>query len=54
MRPLELAAVARPQFDPNPVLGTLLALARIRVEEVQVTDDDADSLEDEGLEHETT
>jgi hypothetical protein len=53
-RSLELAPVEDPQFEADPVLGPLLSRMRIRVEEVQVTDDDADSLEHEGLEHETT
>jgi hypothetical protein len=36
------------------VLRALLARVRVGVEEVQVADDDADFLEDEGLKHETT
>jgi hypothetical protein len=36
------------------VLGALLPRMRIRIQEVQVTNDDTDSLEHEGLQHETT
>src|SRR3984893_6416610 len=53
-RALELAAVDFPQLEPDAVLGALLPRVRVGVEEVQVADDDADFLEDEGLEHKTT
>ena len=50
-RPLQLAAAEHPQFEPDAVLGSLLALARIRIHEVQVPHDHADPLESEGIEH---
>jgi EmrB/QacA subfamily drug resistance transporter len=53
-RPLEVAAVEDPQLEPDPVLGAFLPGANLRVEEVQVADDDANPLEDEGLQHRTT
>ena len=36
------------------MLGPLLPRVRVGVEEIQVADDDANSLEDEGLQHVTT
>jgi len=36
------------------VLGALLPRERVGVDEIQVADDDANSLEDEGLQHMTT
>jgi EmrB/QacA subfamily drug resistance transporter len=53
-RALEVAAVEDPQLEPDAVLGALLPRVRVGVEEVQVADDDANSLEDEGLQHMTT
>jgi EmrB/QacA subfamily drug resistance transporter len=53
-RSLEFAPAKDPQFDPDSVLGAFLPWIRIRVQEVQVTDDDADSLGYEGLQHGTT
>jgi EmrB/QacA subfamily drug resistance transporter len=53
-RPLEVAAVEDPQLEPDAVLGALLPRVRVGVEEIQVADDDANSLEDEGLQHMTT
>ncbi len=53
-RPLEVTAVEDPQLEPDPVLGPLLPRVRVGVEEIQVADDDANSLEDEGLQHMTT
>jgi MFS family permease len=53
-RPLEVAAVEHPQLEPDPVLGPFLSLVRVRVEEIDVADNDANLLEDEGLQHVTT
>ena len=53
-RPLQLAPVEDPQLQADPVLGPLLSRPRIRVKEVQVTDDNPDALEHESLQHETT
>src|SRR6185437_11433199 len=53
-RAFELAAVDGPQLKPDAVLGSLLPRVRVGVEEVQVADDNADLLEHERLEHETT
>ena len=36
------------------MLGALLPRVRVGVEEIQVADDDANSLEDEGLQHMST
>ena len=48
---LQLAPVEDPQLEPDTVLRPLLSGVRVGVEEVDVADDDADLLEDEGLEH---
>jgi EmrB/QacA subfamily drug resistance transporter len=53
-RPFEVAAVEDPQLEPDAVLGALLPRVRVGVEEIQVADDDADSLEDESLQHMAT
>ena len=53
-RPLQLAPVEDPQLQADPVLRPLLSRPRIRVKEVQVTDDNPDALEHESLQHETT
>src|SRR6202034_233378 len=53
-RSLEVASVEHPQLEPDPVLGPLLPRVRVRVEEVDIADDDANLLEDEGLQHGTT
>ena len=53
-RPLEVAAIEDPQLEPDPVLGALLPRMRVGVEEIQVAYDDANSFEDEGLQHGTT
>jgi EmrB/QacA subfamily drug resistance transporter len=53
-RSLEVAAVEDPQLEPDAVLGALLPRVRVGVEEIQVAHDDANSLEDEGLQHVTT
>src|SRR5581483_5947015 len=52
-RALELSSVNDPQFQPDAVLGPFLARVRVGIEKVQVADDNADFLENEGLEHET-
>ena len=48
---LQLTAAEHPQLEPHAVLGPLVALARIGVDEVKVPDDHADPLESEGIEH---
>src|SRR5690349_21163881 len=48
---LQLTAAENPQFEPDAVLGSLLAFARMGVDEVKVTHDHADPLESEGIEH---
>ena len=48
---LQLTAAENPQFEPDAVLGSLLALARIGVYEVDIPHHHADPLESEGVEH---
>jgi EmrB/QacA subfamily drug resistance transporter len=48
---LELAPVDDPQLKPDAVLGAFLPRVRVRVKEVQVTNDNADFLEDKSLQH---
>jgi len=50
-RPLQPAPAEHPQFDPAAVLGAFLALARVRIHEVQVSHHHANPLESEGIEH---
>src|SRR5215472_1922198 len=50
----EFAPVEDPEFEPDPMLGPLLPGTRVRVKEVEVTHDDADSFEHEGLQHDST
>jgi len=52
--PLQLAPVDDPQLQADSVLGSLLSRPRVGVNEVQVTDDNPDTLEHESLQHETT
>src|SRR5215469_16680950 len=50
-RPHQPAAAEYAQFDPDAVFGTFLALARVRIPEVQVSYHHANPLESEGIEH---
>src|ERR1700684_1115003 len=50
-RSLELAPLEYPQLEPGTVLRAFLSLTRRRVDEVQVADQHADTLESEGVEH---
>src|SRR5260370_16408162 len=50
-KPLRRAPFEDPQLEPYPVLGALLALVRLRVNEIQIADQHADPLESEGVEH---
>src|ERR1700744_1555153 len=49
-RALGLAAFEDPELEADAVFRSFLALGRIRVKEVDIAEDDANLLEDEGLE----